>query len=26
LKARSVFAELLGAVLEPLAPGVRVPE
>ena len=25
-RARSVFAELLGAVLEPLAPGVRVPE
>ena len=25
-RVRSVFAELLGAVLEPLAPGVRVPE
>ena len=23
---RSVFAELLGAIMEPLAPGVRVPE
>jgi len=25
-RVRSVFAELLGAIMEPLAPGVRVPE